>query len=69
MGDVMGDLVAAYVTLGVGVVLLVLVMLRVLRPVRRFTHANAAVRADLARRTTSIRELMTTRRRGENDST
>jgi hypothetical protein len=53
----MGELTAAYVTLGVGVVLLVLVVLAALAPLRRFTRANAAWRADVARRTGVLRTL------------
>jgi hypothetical protein len=59
----MEDLMTAYVTLGAGVVLLALLVLAVMRPVRRFTRANAALRADLARSTTSFRELLGARRR------
>ncbi len=58
----MGDLTVAYVTLGVGVVLLVFLALVARVPVRRFTRANAAFRADLARRRTSLRALVNQRR-------
>jgi hypothetical protein len=63
----MEDLTVAYVTLGAGVVLLVLVAVAAAGPVRRFARANAALRAEVARRTTSFRALMNVRRRAEND--
>jgi hypothetical protein len=55
------DLTVAYVVLGVGVVLLVLVVLAALPPVRRFTRANAALKADVAVRGASLRALMNSR--------
>jgi hypothetical protein len=53
----MGAFTVVYVTLGVGVVLLVLVVLAALGPVRRFTRASAALRVDLARGTDALHEL------------
>jgi hypothetical protein len=56
------DLTVAYVVLGVGVALLVLVVLAALPPVRRFTRASAALKADIAVRGASLRALMNHRR-------
>jgi hypothetical protein len=60
----MDDLTVAYVVLGVGVVLQVLVVLAALPHLRRFTRANAALRADIGRGTASLRALMNSRRPG-----
>jgi hypothetical protein len=58
----MEDLTVAYATFGVGVVLLVLVVLAAVPHVRRFTRANAALKADIAVRGASLRALMNSRR-------
>ena len=58
----MEDLTVAYVTLGVAVVLLVVLVLRARGPARRFARANAALRADIAVRGTPQRALMNSRR-------
>ena len=62
----MEDLTVAWVMLGIGVVLLVLVVLVALGPVRRFARANAAFRTELARRATYFRALRNARRTTEN---
>jgi hypothetical protein len=51
-------------TLGVGVVLLVVLLLIALPPVRRFARANAALRAGVADRTADLRALAGERRHG-----
>lgn len=58
----MEDLTVAYVVLGLGVVLLVLVVLTALPHVRRFTRANAALKADVTARGAALRTLMNSRR-------
>ncbi len=62
----MGDLTVAYVTLGVGVVLLVLVVFAAVGPVRRFTRVNAAFRTDVAQRARHLRALRNARRAAQN---
>jgi hypothetical protein len=54
----------AMLTAGVGIVLLVVLLLLVLPPVRRFARANAALRADVAERAAVLRALAGERRRG-----
>jgi hypothetical protein len=51
-------------TLGVGVVLLVVLLLIALPPVRRFARANAALRAGVADRMADLRALAGERRHG-----
>jgi hypothetical protein len=60
----MGDMMLVVLTVGVGVVLLVVLLLLVLPPVRRFTRANAALRAGVAGRVAVLRALADERRRG-----
>jgi hypothetical protein len=51
-------------TVGVGVVLLVVLLLLALPPVRRFSQANAALRAGVAQRMTALRDVAGERRHG-----
>ncbi|MHA6618292.1 hypothetical protein [Pseudonocardia sp. DLS-67] len=54
----------AMLTAGVGIVLLVVLLVLVLPPVRRFARANAALRAAVAERAAVLRDLAGERRRG-----
>lgn len=56
--------VTVYLTLAVGVVLLGALVLTTLSHLRRFTRAKAAAAADVARRTTTLRALLNSRRPG-----
>ncbi len=51
-------------TIGVGVVLLVVLLLLALPPVRRFARAGAALRAGVAHRVAALRAMAGERRRG-----
>jgi uncharacterized membrane protein len=60
----MGEMLMVVLTAGVGVVLLVVLLLIALPPVRRFTRANAALRADVAERVAVLRTVAGERRHG-----
>jgi uncharacterized membrane protein len=60
----MGEMLMVMLTAGVGVVLLVVLLLIALPPVRRFTRANAALRADVAERVAVLRTVAGERRHG-----
>ncbi|MGI9001699.1 MAG: hypothetical protein ACR2GH_08520 [Pseudonocardia sp.] len=60
----MAELLLALVTAGVGVALLVLLLVGVRRPVRRFTLALAGLRADVAERVVRLQTLVNFRRGG-----
>ena len=60
----MGDTLMVVLTAGVGVVLLVVLVLLVLPPVRRFMRANAALRTSVADRIAALRAVAGERRRG-----
>ncbi|GAA1259655.1 hypothetical protein GCM10009609_23230 [Pseudonocardia aurantiaca] len=53
----------ALVTLGIGVVLLVIVVVSTLRPLRRLRRAGEAMREALQERATSLRALRNARKR------
>jgi type II secretory pathway component PulM len=52
------------ITAGVGIVLLLVLLVLVLPPVRRFTRANATLRSGVAERVAVLRVLADERRRG-----
>lgn len=60
----MAELVPAFVTAGFGLVLLLILVLAVLRPLRRFARANAALRSAVSRRMAPLQALLNSRRPG-----
>jgi hypothetical protein len=68
VGRDMNEVLPALVTAGAGVVVLVLALLLVLRPVRRFARAGAELRTGVADRVRPLRdswqEIVNFRRRG-----
>lgn len=61
MGDGFAVLIPALVMVAGGLVLLVIVVLLVRRPVRRFTRARAELRSGLTRRIATLRTQMNRR--------